>query len=168
MTRGFFHYFSSFTHTRYVLFKVFNMNRLSKDPNWGVRKACIDTACRIAEICDGASRETHLTEVFLRFLEDASKWVKVAAYKNLGPFIATLMGQKIHAKLIENYLKMAHPSINNLSIDNDVIPWNSALKIITIILNIRSCLTVRLTSQLCCILSEVQSGMSFLSCSKSS
>ena len=94
--------------------------RLCKDSNWGVRKACVDGICEIANICDGIARETHLTETYLRFLEDSSKWVKVAAYKKLGPFIATLMGQKIHSKLLENYLRMAHPSINGLSSDNEV------------------------------------------------
>ena len=54
------------------------------------------------------------------FLEDSNKLVKIEAYKLLGPFITALHGNKIHEKLIENYLKMTNSAINNLSSDNEV------------------------------------------------
>lgn len=85
-----------------------------------MRKACIENACEISKLSETETRENQITEVYLRFLEDTSKWVKIAAYKNLGPYIATLMGNKIHEKLIENYLKMSHASVNGLSTDNEV------------------------------------------------
>lgn len=77
-------------------------------------------ACEISKIADGETRENKLSEIYLRFLEDSNKLVKVEAYKLLGPYIATLHGNKIHEKLIENYLKMTNSSINGLSSDNEV------------------------------------------------
>jgi hypothetical protein len=55
-------------------------------------------------------------------LKDLNKWVKISAYKNLGPFIATLEGGEVNEKLFENYIKMTEPAINNLGTDNEVIP----------------------------------------------
>lgn len=80
----------------------------------------MDNVCEIAVISDETTRESQLTEVLLAFLKDSSKWVKVAAYKNLGPFIATLMGRRINEKLIESYLAMAESSVNGLSQENEV------------------------------------------------
>lgn len=87
---------------------------------WGVRKACVDKACDISKISDGETRETQLSEILLSFLKDSSKWVKIAAYKNLGPFLATLEGRKINEKLIESYLSMTESSVNGLCQDNEV------------------------------------------------
>jgi len=98
--------------------------RLCKDPNWGVRKSCIDTIYEISNICKEElldHRETELTDATLNFLKDSNKWVKISAYKHLGPFISTLQGYKIHEKLIESYLHMADNSVNNLSPDNEII-----------------------------------------------
>jgi len=95
--------------------------RLCKDQHWGVRKACIENACEISQLSENETRENQITEIYLKFLEDNSKWVKVAAYKNLGPFIATLIGLKVHEKLIENFLKMSHSSVNGLSNANEII-----------------------------------------------
>lgn len=50
----------------------------------------------LANICDDVTRESQLSDIMLNFLQDANKWVKVAAYKNLAPFIATLKGRKIN------------------------------------------------------------------------
>jgi hypothetical protein len=61
-----------------------------------------------------------LTDAVLTFLKDSNKWVKISAYKNLGPFISTLQGQKINEKLVENYLHMTDSSVNNLSPENEV------------------------------------------------
>ena len=66
-------------------------------------------------------RENELTDAILNFLKDSNKWVKISAYKNLGPFISTLEGLKVNEKLIENYLHMADSNVNNLAPDNEII-----------------------------------------------
>jgi len=98
--------------------------KLCKDANWGVRKSCIDTLYEISNICKEESieiRENELTEAMNNFLKDSNKWVKISAYKSLGPFIFTLTDQNINEKLIESYLHMADSNINNLSPDNEII-----------------------------------------------
>jgi hypothetical protein len=72
----------------------------------------------MANICDETTRETQLTEIMLSFVKDTHKWVKISAYKNLGPFIATLKGHIINDKLLESYIKMSTHEINDLSLEN--------------------------------------------------
>jgi len=57
-----------------------------------MRKACVDIVVEIAKICEMRDREETLSTILLGFLIDMSKWVKIAAYKALGPFIACLEG----------------------------------------------------------------------------
>ena len=99
------------------------MDRLCKDANWGVRKACIDAAYDIATICkDDLSehKENEMTEAVVNFLKDQNKWVKISAYKILGPFISTLQGLKINEKLVDGFIHMPDSSINGMSQDNEV------------------------------------------------
>ena len=66
-------------------------------------------------------REQDISTKMIIFLQDESKWVKTAAYKNLGPFIATLEGSlNLNEKLLEFYLKMNDPDIKDLGIDKEV------------------------------------------------
>lgn len=98
--------------------------KLCKDSNWGVRKSCIDIIFEISKLCKdelAEVRENELTDAILNFLKDSNKWVKISAYKNLGPFISTLEGLKVNEKLIENYLHMADSNVNNLAPDNEII-----------------------------------------------
>lgn len=59
--------------------------------------------------------------MILNFLKDSNKWVKISAYKNLGPFISTLQGLRVNEKLVENYISMSNSSINNLAPENEII-----------------------------------------------
>lgn len=78
----------------------------------------------IANICKDELtniREEELTEAMNNFIKDSNKWVKISAYKNLGPLISTLMSLKINEKLVDSYVHMADSNINNLSPDNEII-----------------------------------------------
>ena len=57
---------------------------------WLVRKSCVETIVEISKITDISLRNSNFTPIMLNFLKDENKWVKIAAYKNLGPFIASL------------------------------------------------------------------------------
>lgn len=72
----------------------------SNETNWGIRKSCVDIIIDMAAICDEATREGFLTEIMLNFIKDPHKWVKIPAYKSLGPFIAALKGRNINDKLL--------------------------------------------------------------------
>ena len=50
----------------------------------------------------------------LFFLKDTNKWVKITAYKNLGPFINTLKGLEVNKKLIVEFTKMTEKEVNSL------------------------------------------------------
>jgi len=45
----------------------------------------------------------------LQFLKDNTKWVKIAAFKMLGPIIALMKDQKGYEKLLEYYFMMVEP-----------------------------------------------------------
>lgn len=60
------------------LFPIYQ--QLSKDDIWGVRKACAEGICEISEGITRAQRP-QLFDIFERFTEDMSRWVRVAAYQ---------------------------------------------------------------------------------------
>ncbi|KAL9644252.1 hypothetical protein ABK040_005713 [Willaertia magna] len=62
---------------------------LSKDEIWGVRKACAESLPEISKCVDKDTRLNTLVELFERFADDVSRWVKMEAYKQLGAFIST-------------------------------------------------------------------------------
>eukprot|EP00116_Pleurobrachia_bachei_P001346 sb/3461608/ len=62
---------------------------LCGDTIWGVRKACAEGFTIISEGVSQRARVQILTPLFLRLLDDTSRYVKMAAYQQLGPFITT-------------------------------------------------------------------------------
>ena len=54
----------------------------------------------------------------LRLLRDSNKWVKVSAYKHLGPFIHHLKGYKLNLDLLREFTRMTEPEIAGLGKDN--------------------------------------------------
>lgn len=57
----------------------------------------------------------------LGFLKDSNKWVKIAAYKNLIPFIDTLSDTEINQELFEQFIKMTDVALDDMCNDNEVI-----------------------------------------------
>ena len=86
-----------------------------------MRKACVDYIVEISQLCEPKVRESILTPIFLKFFTDINKWVKISAYKNLGPFISTLAGLEINESLLKHYYEMIESSVINLSGNNEVI-----------------------------------------------
>ncbi|KAL4508405.1 hypothetical protein ABPG72_003709 [Tetrahymena utriculariae] len=95
--------------------------RKSQDNFWGIRKACVEIIVEISNICNNKVKEIELTELLLNCLKDQSKWVKIAAYKNLGPFIVTLENCHASEKLFDHYTKMTDNTINSLSNENEIL-----------------------------------------------
>lgn len=62
---------------------------LCEDGVWGVRKACAEVFMAVSCACSLATRKDRLSPVFVSLLTDQSRWVRVAAFQNLGPFIST-------------------------------------------------------------------------------
>ena len=53
-------------------------------------KSCVDIIVKISYLSDKVQKEGILTNLFLEFLENQNKWVKLTAYKKLGEFIISL------------------------------------------------------------------------------
>ncbi|KAL5251032.1 hypothetical protein ACHWQZ_G016675 [Mnemiopsis leidyi] len=64
-------------------------SQLCNDDIWGVRKACAEGFTTISNTVEQPVRVQVLTPLFLHLLNDSSRYVKLAAYQQLGPFITT-------------------------------------------------------------------------------
>ncbi|XP_047472339.1 serine/threonine-protein phosphatase 4 regulatory subunit 1-like isoform X3 [Penaeus chinensis] len=62
---------------------------LCEDGVWGVRKACAEVFMGVSCACSLPTRKNKLSPLFVSLLTDQSRWVRVAAFQNLGPFIST-------------------------------------------------------------------------------
>jgi serine/threonine-protein phosphatase 4 regulatory subunit 1 len=88
--------------------------------NWAIRKACIDIILEVASLCLPEEREGPLTDTYLLLLKDNNKWVKISAYKHLGPYIHQVKN-KLNPELFKEFCRMADNDINGLSKENEII-----------------------------------------------
>ena len=88
--------------------------------NWAIRKACIDIALEVSKLCLPEEREGPLTETYILLLKDNNKWVRISAYKNLGPFIHQVRN-KLNPELFREFCRMPDSDVNGLSKENEII-----------------------------------------------
>jgi len=62
---------------------------MCSDDLWGVRKACAEVFTVVASCVSMQTKWYTLSPLFVTLLRDESRWVRLAAYQNLGQFIAT-------------------------------------------------------------------------------
>ena len=62
----------------HILFPVYK--KLSNDPIWGVRRAAVEVLPEIAKLCPTEIKNGHLIDIFKKFADDSSKWVKQATF----------------------------------------------------------------------------------------
>jgi len=72
---------------------------LCEDGVWGVRKACADVFMPVSCVCSPTVRQSELSPLFLNLLRDQSRWVRMAAFQALGPFISTFADPEVTALL---------------------------------------------------------------------
>lgn len=75
---------------------------LCEDGVWGVRKACADVFMPVSCVCSPAVRQAQLSPLFINLLKDQSRWVRMAAFQALGPFISTFADPMVTA-LLQNH-----------------------------------------------------------------
>ncbi|XP_029214436.1 serine/threonine-protein phosphatase 4 regulatory subunit 1-like isoform X2 [Acropora muricata] len=63
--------------------------KLCQDGVWGVRKACAECYMSVSTTSPKVMRKNELSQFFISLLCDKSRWVQMAAYQSLGPFIST-------------------------------------------------------------------------------
>ena len=62
---------------------------LADDVVWGVRKACAESFSHLSSVVSESSRNDKMSDMFVKLLNDESRWVRLAAYQELGKFIAS-------------------------------------------------------------------------------
>ncbi|XP_067128525.1 serine/threonine-protein phosphatase 4 regulatory subunit 1-like isoform X2 [Centruroides vittatus] len=67
---------------------------LCEDSVWGVRKSCAEVFTTVSCVCSMEVRKNDLAPLYLNLLCDNSRWVKMAAFQSLGPFISTFADNK--------------------------------------------------------------------------
>merc|ERR1712123_451545 len=72
---------------------------LCVDPLFHVRKACADVFMPVSCVCSPTVRQAELSPLFINLLRDQSRWVRMAAFQALGPFISTFADPAITALL---------------------------------------------------------------------
>jgi len=80
--------------------------KLSNDEIWSVRKACAESIVAISRNSLPEKRASLLVEVFDQLVKDSSRWVRSAAFRELGPLIATYEGQGVPDTLLGFYTSM--------------------------------------------------------------
>ncbi|XP_065570968.1 serine/threonine-protein phosphatase 4 regulatory subunit 1-like isoform X3 [Artemia franciscana] len=68
---------------------LLHLQRMCSDDLWGVRKACAEVFTVVASCVSMQTKWYTLSPLFVTLLRDESRWVRLAAYQNLGQFIAT-------------------------------------------------------------------------------
>lgn len=92
---------------------------LCNDEIWGVRKACAESLFVLAEQLDVEVRVKVLVPRFLAFADDASRWVRGAAYQVLGPFISTFANGTVPTQLVDHFCQMTNPALAK-SVDSEI------------------------------------------------
>lgn len=94
--------------------------RLAKDDIWGVRKACAECFVSVALALAPVERGPILIPLFESFIHDSSRWVRMAAYQSLGPFLAALENDQITDDLISHFTSMATTAASQLGGSGEV------------------------------------------------
>nr|CAD7256167.1 unnamed protein product [Timema shepardi] len=68
---------------------------LCKDEIWGVRKACAEVFMSVSCACTMEMRKSTLASLFANLLSDPSRWVRMSAFRTLGPFISTFADPRV-------------------------------------------------------------------------
>ena len=74
---------------------------LADDVVWGVRKACAESFSQLSAVVSESSRNDRMSEMFVKLLNDESRWVRLAAYQELGKFIASFTSAENLSTLVE-------------------------------------------------------------------
>jgi len=82
---------------------------LCKDEVWGVRKACAESIVSMSQNVSNKAR-LNLIPTFKDLSEDSSRWVRVAAYQNLGQFIHTMQRDDVTSMFLKIFTDMAFQS----------------------------------------------------------
>eukprot|EP00755_Sulcionema_specki_P011119 Sspe_Gene.48272::Locus_25009_Transcript_1_1_Confidence_1.000_Length_2244::g.48272::m.48272/K15424/PPP4R1; serine/threonine-protein phosphatase 4 regulatory subunit 1 len=90
---------------------------LCKDMIWSVRKACAESVADMSECVTQEVRTGALADIFKGFIGDVSRWVRVAAYQKLGPYLHTVGKDGCTPEMVQYFTQMATQSENGHDTD---------------------------------------------------
>ncbi|XP_046842275.1 serine/threonine-protein phosphatase 4 regulatory subunit 1-like isoform X2 [Xenia sp. Carnegie-2017] len=80
--------------------------KLCQDGVWGVRKACAECFMNVSTVASREVRKNRLAPLFINLLGDKSRWVQMAAYQSLGPFISTFADPRNSGFYVDQHGKL--------------------------------------------------------------
>lgn len=83
---------------------------LCHDEVWGVRKACAESIVKVSRGVTDDARNAHIVKTFKALAEDTMRWVRVAAYQNLGQLIYTMKAEDVTPMFLKIFTDMAFQS----------------------------------------------------------
>jgi len=86
---------------------------LSTDTIWRVREACVSSIVSLSNILPTETSCSVLIPKYEEFVDDNSRWVRTAAYKKIGPFIATFESEHVTESFLSIYTDMISPQYKN-------------------------------------------------------
>lgn len=81
-------------------------DRLSKDKEWQVRQMFVENSVALANYLPVELRGREFGGIFLRFINDKTRWVKESSLKELGHILSLLNSENMNQKLFAEYLKI--------------------------------------------------------------
>lgn len=81
------------------------LTALGKDKEDEVRNSCVEQVPTISDACPPAIRTGELEKMYINFMTDANKKVRVNAFKHLGKFLETLKDLEIDQEFLELYIE---------------------------------------------------------------
>ncbi|BFZ19203.1 hypothetical protein BsWGS_22242 [Bradybaena similaris] len=90
---------------------------LCEDGVWGVRKACAECFMSVSCACSLQTRRTELANLFVNLLCDQSRWVRMSAFQQLGPFISTFADTERTGLFVNEDGSLSFRSIDSFSSD---------------------------------------------------
>lgn len=79
------------------------LTTLGKDKEDEVRNSCVEQVPSISEVCPPGLRTGELEQMYLKFMSDSNKKVRINSFKHLGKFLYTLKDLEIDQEFLEIY-----------------------------------------------------------------
>ncbi|KAH9504961.1 Serine/threonine-protein phosphatase 4 regulatory subunit 1 [Bulinus truncatus] len=92
---------------------------LCEDGVWGVRKACAECFMTVSCACSLETRKNELANLFVNLLCDQSRWVRMSAFQQLGPFISTFADAESTGLFVNEDGSLSFKNVNSL--DGDLV-----------------------------------------------
>jgi len=107
---------------------------LCQDEIWGVRKACAESIVSVGLALPKTVRSAKLIPALETLIDDQSRWVKGAAFQNLGKFISILDSSQVTSKFLSRFTGMVSSGGKTIG-DTDLV-WCCAFNFPAVLLTV--------------------------------